>query len=180
EPDVQCRGGQGDDGEGGGLREGRHHRRHQGQARHPLRHQHREGRLAQAWRRAHARAGRGRDPTPSSVTNMRPAPAATLLLMSAHAFADAAVQDLAVKVEAVKDQVKNARDNIEIVEKQYSGREEQSDEAAREARFSDGEIKYLLGDYENAAVLFYDLVANKDFQKSKRYADALFYLADSL
>lgn len=105
----------------------------------------------------------------------------TLLLLSARAYADASVQDIAVKVESVKDQVKNARDNIEIVEKQYSGREEQSDEMAREARFSDGEIKYLLGDYENAAVLFYDLVANKDFQKNgKRYADALFYLADSL
>ncbi|MBL8949557.1 MAG: tetratricopeptide repeat protein [Myxococcaceae bacterium] len=104
----------------------------------------------------------------------------TLLLVSARAFADASVQDLAVKVEAVKDQVKNSRDNIEIVEKQYSAREEPSEEAAREARFSDGEIKYLLGDYENAAVLFYDLVANKDFQQSKRYPDALFYLADSL
>ncbi len=80
----------------------------------------------------------------------------------------------------MKDQVKNARDNIEIVEKQYSAREEPSEEAAREARFSDGEIKYLLGDYENAAVLFYDLVANRDFQQGKRYADALFYLADSL
>jgi len=111
---------------------------------------------------------------------MRACVAASLLLLSSRAFADAAVQDLAVKVEAVKDQVKNARDNIEIVEKQYSAREEPSEEAAREARFSDGEIKYLLGDYENAAVLFYDLVANRDFQKSKRYPDALFYLADSL
>jgi TolA-binding protein len=102
------------------------------------------------------------------------------LLGSLPAFADASVQDLAVKVEQVNDQFKIARDNLAIVEKQYSGREEPSDEAAREARFSDGEIKYLLGDYENAAVLFYDLVANKEFQASKRYADALFYLADSL
>lgn len=111
---------------------------------------------------------------------MRACVVITLVLLSARAFADASVQELAVKVEQVKDQVVNARNNIEIVEKQYSAREEPSDEMAREARFSDGEIKYLLGDYENAAVLFYDLVANKDFQKSKRYADALFYLADSL
>ncbi len=67
-----------------------------------------------------------------------------------------------------------------LVEKQYSQHEELTDEAAREARFSDGEIKYLLGDYENAAVLFYDLVANDDFKKGKRYPDALFYLADAL
>ncbi len=111
---------------------------------------------------------------------MRACVVITLVLLSARAFADPSVQELAVKVEQVKDQVVNARNNIEIVEKQYSAREEPSDEMAREARFSDGEIKYLLGDYENAAVLFYDLVANKDFQKSKRYADALFYLADSL
>jgi TolA-binding protein len=111
---------------------------------------------------------------------MRACVVITLVLVSARAFAETSVQELAVKVEQVKDQVVNARNNIEIVEKQYSAREEPSDEMAREARFSDGEIKYLLGDYENAAVLFYDLVANKDFQKSKRYADALFYLADSL
>lgn len=88
--------------------------------------------------------------------------------------------ELSAQVEEVARQVEVARNNIELVEKQYTLREETSDEAARLQRFSDGEIQYLLNDYATAAVLFYDLVANKDFQKSQRYPDALFYLADSL
>lgn len=88
--------------------------------------------------------------------------------------------ELQAQVEEIARQVEIARNNIELVEKQYTLREESSDEAARLQRFSDGEIQYLLNDYSTAAVLFYDLVANKDFQKSKRYPDALFYLADSL
>jgi tetratricopeptide (TPR) repeat protein len=88
--------------------------------------------------------------------------------------------ELQAQVEEVARQVEVARNNIELVEKQYTLREETSDDAARLQRFSDGEIQYLLNDYATAAVLFYDLVANKDFQKSQRYPDALFYLADSL
>jgi TolA-binding protein len=104
--------------------------------------------------------------------------AAVLLARSAAASSD--VGDLAVRVEEVKKQIELARSNMTLVEKQYSQKEDPSEEQAREARFSDGEIKYLLGDYENAAVLFYDLVANEDFKKTKRYGDALFYLADAL
>jgi tetratricopeptide (TPR) repeat protein len=88
--------------------------------------------------------------------------------------------ELSAQVEQVARQVENARNNLELVEKQYTLREETSDEAARLQRFSDGEIQYLLADYGTAAVLFYDLVANKEFQASPRYPDALFYLADSL
>jgi TolA-binding protein len=88
--------------------------------------------------------------------------------------------DSAADLEAVNAQVKTARDNIQIVERQYSQRDEPTDEAGRAARFSDGEVQYLLGDYSTASVLFYDLVANKDFQSHPRYADALFYLADAL
>jgi tetratricopeptide (TPR) repeat protein len=92
----------------------------------------------------------------------------------------ASATELSAQVEQVARQVELARNNIELVEKQYTLREEQSDEALRLQRFSDGEIQYLLTDYNTAAVLFYDLVANKDFQQSPRYPDALFYLADSL
>jgi tetratricopeptide (TPR) repeat protein len=92
----------------------------------------------------------------------------------------ASVEELQAQVEQIARQVETERNNIELVEKQYTLREEPSDEAACLQRFSDGEIQYLLNDYNTAAVLFYDLVANKDFQKSPRYADALFYLADSL
>lgn len=100
---------------------------------------------------------------------------AVALVLAAPAAADSAAD-----LEAVNAQVKNARDNIQIVERQYSQRDEPTDEAARNARFNDGEIQYLLGDYSTSAVLFYDLVASKDFQSHPRYADALFYLADAL
>lgn len=86
----------------------------------------------------------------------------------------------AAELEELARGIELARDNIDLVEKQHTLREEPSDDAARLQRFSDGEIQYLLGDYANASVLFYDLVANKDFQASPRYADALFYLADAL
>jgi TolA-binding protein len=98
------------------------------------------------------------------------------------AFAErkASTNELSAQVEEVAKQIEIARNNIELVEKQYTLREEATDDAARLQRFSDGEIQYLLNDYATASVLFYDLVANKDFQKSARYPDALFYLADSL
>src|SRR5687767_12314891 len=105
---------------------------------------------------------------------MRSAWLTLVVAVSAPAFAQS-VGDLALTVERINDQVKLARNNLEIVEKQYSRRDEVSEEAAREAQFGDAEIKYLLADYENAATLFYDLVANKDFQKTKKYPDALFY-----
>lgn len=92
----------------------------------------------------------------------------------------ASAEELQAQVDQIARQIETARNNIDLVEKQYTLREEPSDEAARLQRFSDGEIQYLLNDYNTAAVLFYDLVANKDFQKSPRYADALFYLSDSL
>lgn len=99
---------------------------------------------------------------------------------AAQAQRKATASELSAQVEQVARQVEVARNNIELVEKQYTLREETSDEAARLQRFSDGEIQYLLADYGTAAVLFYDLVANKDFQQSPRYPDALFYLADAL
>lgn len=94
--------------------------------------------------------------------------------------ASPSTSELAAEVEEFARQVELARNNIDLVEKQYTLRDEPSDEAARLQRFSSAEIQYLLGDHAAASVLFYDLVASKEFQASPRYADALFYLADSL
>ncbi len=84
------------------------------------------------------------------------------------------------QLEDIGRQVEIARNNIDLVEKQYTLREEPTEEAARNQRFSDAEIQYLLGDYANAAVLCYDLVANTEFRTNSHYDTALFYLADSL
>lgn len=104
-------------------------------------------------------------------------------VLSASAWAErgrATTQELSAQIEEIARQVESARNAIELVEKQYTLREESSDEAQRLQRFSDGEIQYLLGDYSTAAVLFYDLVADKSFAKNARFADALFYLSDAL
>jgi tetratricopeptide (TPR) repeat protein len=104
-----------------------------------------------------------------------------LLALAAHgADRRASPAELGVQVEDLAKAIENARNNITLVENQYTLREETSDAAAREQRFSSGELQYLLGEYATAAVLCYDLVANVDFKTSPRFADALWYLSDSL
>jgi tetratricopeptide (TPR) repeat protein len=88
--------------------------------------------------------------------------------------------ELAGRTEAAAGLVKKATNDVELVERQYTLVAEATDEAALIQRFSDAEIRKLLGDFATASVLFYDLVANKDFQKMPRYVDALYSLADSL
>ncbi len=83
-------------------------------------------------------------------------------------------------IEKVRAQLSQAQNEIDVVEKQYTLREELSLESQQLQRLANGEIQYLLGDYKTASVLFYDLVASKDFQSHIRFRDALFFLADSL
>jgi TolA-binding protein len=84
------------------------------------------------------------------------------------------------RLEQVGAQLRNASENLALVETQYAGRGDPSPQAALERRFSDGEIQYLLGDWATASVLFYDLVSDRSFESSPRRPDALFYLAESL
>jgi tetratricopeptide (TPR) repeat protein len=84
------------------------------------------------------------------------------------------------QLEQVDKQLQNADENIRFVETQFTQRPEPSDEEAKNRRFSDGEIQYLLGDWTAASVLFYDLVSDPRFRDNPRYPDALFYLSDSL
>ena len=88
--------------------------------------------------------------------------------------------DVARQLEQVDKQLQNADENIRFVETQFTQRAEPSDEEAKNRRFSDGEIQYLLGDWTAASVLFYDLVSDPKFHDNPRYSDALFYLSDSL
>ncbi len=88
--------------------------------------------------------------------------------------------DITRQLEQVDKQLQNADENIRFVEAQFTQRAEPSDEEAKNRRFSDGEIQYLLGDWTAASVLFYDLVSDPKFHANSRYPDALFYLSDSL
>jgi tetratricopeptide (TPR) repeat protein len=91
-----------------------------------------------------------------------------------------AARDLAQQLDAVERGLRGTEENLRFVETQYTQRDELSEDDARARRFSDGEIQYLLGDWPAAAVLMYDLVSEPRFRAHPRYADALFYLADSL
>ncbi|MFZ5470776.1 MAG: hypothetical protein ACOZIN_15200 [Myxococcota bacterium] len=91
-----------------------------------------------------------------------------------------AAPELASQLDQIASQLKTTEENLRFVETQYTERPEPTDDEARLRRFSDGEIQYLLGDYPNASVLFYDLVADNRFRHHPKYPDALFYLSDSL
>ena len=86
----------------------------------------------------------------------------------------------ATKLDQVGAQVRNATENLGVVETQYIGRTDPSNELVLERRFSDGEINYLLQDWPTASVLFYDLLADKAFDSNPRRPDALWYLSDAL
>ncbi len=86
----------------------------------------------------------------------------------------------ATRLTQLDSQLRAAGDNIDFVERQFITNAQQDEDEARLRRFSDGEIQYLLGDWEAASVLFYDLVSDAKFRLHPRYPDALFYLADSL
>ncbi|MDC0714308.1 hypothetical protein POL68_37960 [Stigmatella sp. ncwal1] len=85
-----------------------------------------------------------------------------------------------LQLKQVEEQLRNAEDHVRFVETQFTQRPEPTEDGSQLRRFSDGEIQYLLGDWASASVLFYDLVSEPRFKSHPRYADALFYLSDSL
>ena len=116
---------------------------------------------------------------------MRPTVAAALLAVVAVERPALATEvrvsaSTAAKLDQVSAQLRNASENLAVVESQYVGRTDPSSELVLEQRFSDGEIQYLLQDWPTASVLFYDLLADKAFDRNPRRPDALWYLADSL
>ncbi|AKJ01580.1 tetratricopeptide repeat protein [Archangium gephyra] len=89
-------------------------------------------------------------------------------------------QELSSRLEQVSGQLKTAEENLRFVETQFTQRPEPGEDELLLRRFSDGEIQYQLEDWAAASVLFYDLVGDPKFRARGRYADALFYLGDSL
>ncbi len=89
-------------------------------------------------------------------------------------------RELSARLDQVSGQLNAAEENLRFVETQYTERPEPGDEEGLLRRYSNGEIQYLLGDWSNASVLFYDLVSDPKFRSHARYPDALFYLSDSL
>jgi tetratricopeptide (TPR) repeat protein len=90
------------------------------------------------------------------------------------------IGELASRVDQVSVQLRNAEDQLRVVETQYTQRPPPSTDEARRQRFSEGEIQYLLGNFSGASVLFYDLVEDAQFKRNPQFQDALFYLAEGL
>ncbi len=88
--------------------------------------------------------------------------------------------DLATRLDQVAGQVRTSADNLKLVETQYTQRALPSGEELLLRRYSNGEIQYLLGNFQGASVLFYDLVSDKRFQATVHYPEALYYLAEGL
>ena len=116
---------------------------------------------------------------------MRPTTAAALLALVAVETPALAAEvrvsaSTAAKLDQVSAQLRNATENLGVVETQYATRADPSNELVLERRFSDGEIQYLLQDWPTASVLFYDLLADKAFDHNPKRPDALWYLSDAL
>ena len=106
---------------------------------------------------------------------------ALLAMASAASAEDTRVSaGTAARLDQVSAQLRNASENLGVVETQYVGKGEPGTQATLDRRFSDGEIQYLLQDWPTASVLFYDLVSDKAFDASPKRPDALWYLGDSL
>ncbi|QRN94975.1 tetratricopeptide repeat protein [Archangium violaceum] len=106
-------------------------------------------------------------PGPSRAKEAAPAPGPSPL-------------ELSTRLEQVSGRIGAAEEELRFVEAQYTERPEPSEDEVLLRRFSNGEIQYLLNDWDTTSVLFYDLVGDPKFRAHARYPDALFYLADSL
>lgn len=84
------------------------------------------------------------------------------------------------EVQRLRKELGQLDARLQVVETQYAYRPEPPEEELLQRRFSDGEIQFLLTNYPQASVLFYDLVGNETFRRMREYPDALYMLAESL
>ncbi len=107
-------------------------------------------------------------------------PTALALLAALGAAAPASAQTTEQLLARAEKTVSDLEGRLLVVEKLYARENEQSELEGLMQRFSDAEIQYLLGEYNNAAVLLYDLVEERRFRESGKLGDAYFYLAEAL
>ena len=79
-----------------------------------------------------------------------------------------------------QDKCGSLEDSLLVVERLYVDRLDGNELDALKKRFSDAELQFLLQNYEQAGVLFYDLMGNKSFLQMQESAEALYMLAESL
>ncbi len=79
-----------------------------------------------------------------------------------------------------QDKCASLEDSLLVVERLYVDRMDGNEADALKKRFSDAELQFLLQNYEQAGVLFYDLIGNKGFLRMPESSEALYMLAESL
>ncbi len=107
--------------------------------------------------------------------------ASILLLLSLPLSALAQSAEAAAgEVTRLRSSLTELENRLQVVEKQYVYRQDPSEEEELKRRYNDGEIQFLLNNYQAASVLFYDLIGSPVFRQAREYPDSLYMLAESL
>lgn len=105
--------------------------------------------------------------------------AGAAVVLARPAFAESAAP-VASTLDAVQTDLKGVEDRLGFIEKEYVQRKDETDEQLRQARFGKGAAAFSDGDWNSAAILFYDLVGTPEFKSDPTYDDAVYYLAEAL
>ncbi|MGC4122101.1 MAG: tetratricopeptide repeat protein [Myxococcales bacterium] len=106
------------------------------------------------------------------------APASQVRAAQPQAPVDTAAES--AEVERVRKDLGQIEARLQVVEQQYTYKNEPGEQEALKRRYSDAEIQFLLNNYQAASVLFYDLVGSATFRGMREYANALYMLAEAL
>ncbi|HEY3445505.1 MAG TPA: tetratricopeptide repeat protein [Myxococcales bacterium] len=100
--------------------------------------------------------------------------------LAAEPAAKASIPAETAEVERLKKELGQIEGRLQLVEQQYTYKNEPGEQEALKRRYSDAEIQFLLNNYQAASVLFYDLVGGATFRGMREYPGALYMLAESL
>src|SRR5579863_9095646 len=88
-------------------------------------------------------------------------------------LAPTARADVEGSLARAEQDLKSIDDGLQLVENAYAYRPEPPEQEQLGKRYSDAEIQFLLGNYQPASVLLYDLIGSPAFKSSDHYADAM-------
>ena len=90
------------------------------------------------------------------------------------------LQSFRDRVRSTSDLVDQVADRTRFVVAQSKLESSGVEERSRQSRLENGEVLFLLGHYEKAVVVLFDLVDDKAFKGATRWHDAVYFLAESL
>ena len=76
----------------------------------------------------------------------------------------------------IQTSVKSLEEQLRLVEEGFVARLQSGNDQSLESRFGEAEVAYLIGDYNKATSLLYDVVLTPAFQTNPRYYGGGFYL----